>query len=74
MSLTVYRRITQVAFILFIFLMPVFNIFRFDTATQEFFLFGNTWSLGLKHGFYADPSASGAFHVAMHFFLKAVLP
>jgi ferredoxin-type protein NapH len=74
MSLTVYRRITQVAFILFIFLMPVLNIFRFDTATQEFYLFGNAWSLGLKHGFYADQSAAGAFHVAMHFFLKAVLP
>jgi polyferredoxin len=74
MRLTIYRRLTQASFILFIFLMPVFNIFRFDTATQEFFLFGNVWGLGLKNGFYADQSAIGALHIALHFFLKAVLP
>jgi ferredoxin-type protein NapH len=74
MSITVYRRITQVLFILFIFLMPVLNIFRFDTATQEFFLFGKVWSLGLQQGFTADQSASGALHIALQFFLKAILP
>jgi ferredoxin-type protein NapH len=74
MNITIYRRMTQVTFILFIFLMPVFNIFRYDTATQEFFLFGNVWSLGLKQGFYADPSAIGALHIALRFFLKGILP
>jgi ferredoxin-type protein NapH len=74
MSITVHRRITQVLFILFIFLMPVLNIFRFDTATQEFFLFGKVWSLGLQQGFTADQSASGALHIALQFFLKAILP
>jgi ferredoxin-type protein NapH len=54
--------------------MPVLNIFRFDTVTQEFFLFGNVWSLGLRQGFTADQSAAGAFHIALQFFLKAVLP
>ncbi len=74
MSLTVYRRITQITFILFVFLMPVFDIFRYDTATREFFLFGNVWSLGLKTGFTADMTALGAFHIAARFFLKAILP
>ncbi len=74
MSLTAYRRITQVSFILFVFLVPVFDIFRYDTATREFFLFGNAWSLGLKAGFTADQTALGALHIAARFFLKAILP
>lgn len=69
-----YRRLTQAAFILFIFLMPVLDILRYDSATKELFLFGQVWSLGLKQGFYADHSVSGAAHVALHFFLKAILP
>jgi polyferredoxin len=74
MKLTSLRRITQVAFILFIFLMPVFDIFRYDTATKEFFLFGKVWGLGLDQGFAADHSAGAAFHVAARFFLRAILP
>jgi ferredoxin-type protein NapH len=74
MNLTIYRRITQVSFILFIFLIPVFNIFRYDTATHELILFGNAWGLGLKQGFYTDQSAIGAMHIALQFFLKAILP
>lgn len=74
MTLTQYRRTSQIAFILIIFLIPVFNIFRYDTATHDFFLFGQNWSLGLKRGFTADHSAYGAFYIAAHFFLKAVLP
>jgi len=69
-----YRRITQLAFIGLIFLIPVLDIFRFDSATGELIVFGQTWSLGLKQGFYADHSISGAAHVALHFFLKAILP
>ena len=68
------RRMTQIAFILLIFFIPVLNIFRYDTATQELIIFGHVWSLGLKQGFYADHSLSGATHVAVHFFLKAILP
>lgn len=73
-SLTYYRRITQIAFILFIFLIPVLDIFRYDTATKELFLFGKVWSLGLREGFAADQSVNGALHVAIQFFLKAILP
>lgn len=69
-----YRRITQIAFVLFIFLVPVLNIFRYDSAAKELIVFGQVWSLGLKQGFYADHSISGATHVALHFFLKAILP
>jgi polyferredoxin len=73
-SLTVYRRATQVLFILLVFLIPVLDIFRYDTATKELFLFGKVWGLGLKEGFAADHGMAGASHVALRFFLKAVLP
>src|SRR4030066_65575 len=74
MNLTVYRRISQIAFILLIFLIPVLNILRFDSATRELIIFGQVWGLGLKEGFYADRSAAGALQVALQFFLKAILP
>lgn len=68
------RRITQIGFLLIIFLMPVFDILRYDTTTKELFIFGQVWSLGLKSGFYNDTSIYGATYVAVHFFLKAILP
>ncbi|MBF0559643.1 MAG: 4Fe-4S binding protein [Nitrospirae bacterium] len=68
------RRITQFSFILLVVLMPVLNIFRYDTATHELIVFGKIWSLGLKAGFYADPSLSVSLHVALHFLLNAILP
>src|SRR5574337_158259 len=74
MRLTAFRRITQISFILFFFLMPVFDIFRYDTATKEFFLFGHVWGLGLREGFAADQTGLGALHIAALFFLKAILP
>lgn len=72
--MTTYRRMTQIAFILLVFLMPVLNIFRYDTATKELIIFGQIWGLGLKQAFYADHSLRGAGHVALQFLLKAVLP
>ncbi len=74
MTITGYRRITQVAFIMLVFLLPVFDILRYDAATRELFIFGNVWSLGLQAGFYADHSLSGSLHIAVQFFLKAILP
>ena len=73
-TLTAYRRITQVLFILFIFLMPVLNILRFDSDTHEFILFGVSWSFGIRPEFYADRSALGALRIALQFFLKGILP
>lgn len=73
-SLTLYRRATQVLFIVLVALIPVFDIFRYDTATRELFLFGRVWELGLNAGFASDQTISGAGHVALQFFLKAVLP
>ncbi|HXY53955.1 MAG TPA: 4Fe-4S binding protein [Nitrospirota bacterium] len=73
-TLTTYRRITQVLFILFIFLMPVLNIFRYDTTTHELILFGNVWGLGLREGFSSDHSMAGSLHILVQFFLKAILP
>ncbi|HWR59764.1 MAG TPA: 4Fe-4S binding protein [Thermodesulfovibrionales bacterium] len=65
---------TQIAFVLVIFFVPVLDIFRYDSATKELIVFGQVWSLSLKQGFYADQSVNGATHVAVHFFMKAVLP
>jgi ferredoxin-type protein NapH len=73
-SLHIYRRITQIGFVLLVFLMPVFDILRYDTDTKELFILGQVWSLGLKSGFYNNPSIHGATYVAVHFFLKAILP
>lgn len=74
MKIIIYRRITQVIFILFILLMPALDIFRYDTATKELIIFGKVWGLGLNQGFYADQSITGSLHVAFRFFLKAILP
>ncbi len=74
MTITVLRRVTQVAFIILIFLMPVLNILRFDSAARELIIFGHVWSLGLKEGFYADRSVAGSLGVALQFLLKAILP
>ena len=74
MKLTGYRRITQTAFILLIFLLPVLNVFRFDVDTRELIVFGKVWSLGLHEGFYTDRGPGGVSHVALQFFLKAILP
>lgn len=74
MKLIAYRRVTQVLFIALVFLIPVLNIFRYDTDTHELIVFGSVWTLGLPLDFAADQSASGAFHIAVQFFLKAILP
>lgn len=72
--LVVLRRSTQLGFFLFILLIPVFDILRYDVAARELYMFGSVWSLGLHEGFYADASVRGAAHVAVQFFLNAVLP
>ncbi len=74
MSLTVYRRITQVAFILLVFLLPVLDIFRYDAASRELILFGQVWGLGLKDAFYAEQGLTASSHVALQIFLRAILP
>ncbi len=68
------RRAAQLAFMLVLLLLPVFDILRYDTATRELFLFGGVWELGLREGFYLDDSIGGSAHIAVTFFLKAILP
>lgn len=65
---------TQVLFIALVFLIPVLDIFRYDTDTHDLIIFRAVWTLGLPPGFYADQSASGAFHIAVQFILKAIVP
>ncbi len=72
--ITIGRRVTQAGFILLILLIPVFDIFRYDTATKELIVCGSAWTLGLKAGFQTDHSAVGALHIALRFFLKGILP
>jgi polyferredoxin len=72
--LHIARRATQLAFIMLIFLMPVFDILRYDTASKELYILGNVWSLGLRENFFLDHSLQGAIHVTVQFFLRAVLP
>ncbi|GAB4485617.1 MAG: hypothetical protein OHK006_12070 [Thermodesulfovibrionales bacterium] len=74
MKLVLYRRLAQISFILLVGIIPVLDIFRFDSATRELIVFGSAWGLGLKEGFTADQSAAGALHIALRFFLKAILP
>lgn len=74
MTLTAYRRTTQVLFILLVFMMPVLDILRYDSDTHRLFVLGKVWSLGLDPAFYTDQSVDGAFQVALRFILKAVLP
>jgi polyferredoxin len=73
-NLTTWRRISQVAFILFIFLMPVLNILRIDSDTHELILFGTSWSFGIQPEYYADGTPLGALKIAGQFFLKGILP
>ncbi len=73
-DLRTWRRFTQVAFVLLIFLIPVLNIFRYDSDSRELIFLGQVWSLSLKQGFYADQTIHGSAHVAVHFLLKAILP
>ncbi|MBI4837633.1 MAG: 4Fe-4S binding protein [Nitrospirae bacterium] len=73
-NLHIYRRTTQVFFILLIFSIPVLDILRYDTATRELIVFGQAWSIGLRPDFFIEHDISGATHVALQFFLKAILP
>ncbi len=68
------RRVTQAAFLILLFLLPVFDIFRYDTETQELFLFGKVWSLGITGADLLEHSVRGAGHVAFQFFVNAILP
>ncbi len=72
--LRTWRRITQVLFVLLIILVPVLDIFRYDSDSKELIVLGQIWGLSLKQGFYADRSIYGSAHVAVHFLLRAVLP
>lgn len=73
-SLHILRRVFQILFILFIFLMPVLDILRFDVDARSLIVFGNEWDLGLQEGFYIGRSFENVSHVAWQFFLKAILP
>jgi len=73
-ALTTWRRVSQVAFILFIFLMPVLNILRIDSDTHELIIFGVSWSFGIQPEYFADRSALGGLRIAAQFFLKGILP
>jgi len=72
--LTLYRRIVQLLFIGLFLTAPVFDILRYDVAAKELYVLGHVWDLGLGEEFYANPGQFGPGYVAVHFFLRAVLP
>lgn len=72
--LTTYRRISQVAFILLVFLLPVLDILRIDTDTHELILFGTSWSFGIEPVQFGEKTASSAFQIALQILLKGILP
>ena len=72
-TLLKYRRLTQLLFVLFLFLMPVLNILRYDSDARELIILGKVWSLGLKEGL-AAAGISGSTYVATHVLLRALLP
>lgn len=73
-TLHYWRRATQIGFLIFIFIMPIFDILRYDVAAKQLYLFGHEWSLGLKEEFYLDQGLGGGAHVALQFFLNAIIP
>lgn len=73
-TLTTWRRVSQIAFILFIFLIPALNILRIDSDTHELIIFGASWSFGIQPEYFADRSALGGLRIALQFFLKGILP
>lgn len=68
------RRAAQLFAILFIMLVPILDIFRFDSGTGSLIVLGSEWELGLRESFFADSSLRGVSHVTLQFFLKAILP
>ncbi|UCG79239.1 MAG: 4Fe-4S binding protein [Nitrospirota bacterium] len=68
------RKASQAGFLLFVFLMPVFDILRYDVAAKELYIFRKVWTLGLNDALFLEHSLKSATHVAVHFFLNAVLP
>jgi polyferredoxin len=69
-----YRRLTQAACLIFIFLVPILNILRYDIDSKELYILGSVWTLGLPSNTFTDMSAQGSAAVAIRFVLKAVLP
>lgn len=67
------RRFTQITFILLIFLAPVLNILRYDSATKELIVFGSVWSLGIRE-LVAEHSLLGATQITLIILLKAIIP
>lgn len=77
MKATAYRplrRATQIGFILFIFLMPVLNILRFDVDTHTLYIFGIEWSFDIGKEIFATHGIAAAGTVAKVIVLKGILP
>lgn len=73
-NIHIYRRLTQVCFLIFVFLVPIFDILRYDIAAKKLYILGNVWTLGLPSNMLTDMSSIGAAHFALSILLKAVLP
>ncbi len=69
MTFQTARRLGQVAALVFMCAIPIFDIFRFDITNNEFYLFRQVWSFSPQGDY-----ISGAGGDAKSFVFKAVLP
>lgn len=72
--LHILRRLSQIAFIAVVILVPVLDVFRFDAASGNLIVLGSQWNLGLDPEVLLNPSFQNSSRVAWHVFLKALLP
>ena len=66
-----YRRCTQIAFFLLFVSAPLLNLFRLDSDTAQFYIFGTPWKIGID-AFVAKEIS--AFQLALQFVSRVFLP
>lgn len=68
------RRAAQIAFLLFLAMIPLLSVLRFDVASHQLIVLGRPWSLGLSHEVFEHASPREAVSLAGAILLKAILP
>ena len=68
------RRAVQVGFFIFLAMIPLLSILRFDVASHQLIVLGRPWSLGLSHEIFEHASPREAVSLAGAILLKAILP
>ena len=72
--LKITRKITQASFIIFLTLLPILNIVRFDSESSQLILFGSEWGLGLNPEIIANPTLQNINSLSGAVVLKIIVP